>query len=252
MSHRLPWAVAACVGLAAASLLAAAEPVYDAWAWLVWGRELTHLRFDAATGPSWKPLTVALAAALSLAGDSAPALWLVLVRAAWLLSFVLAAELAHRLTAGRPPAARLAAAAFAALGLVLLSDGVTAWVRQAAGGMSEPLLVALVLGAVRVALAGRVRWALVLGALAALLRPEAWPLLALYGLWSLARASRARARSWWRSPSRCPRSGWPPSCSPRAAVAPGARRARRATRSRRWGGRPSCRSRSRGRWRCWR
>ena len=192
MSHRLPWAAAACVGLAAASLLAFAEPVYDAWAWLVWGRELTHLRFDAATGPSWKPLTVGLAAGLSLAGDGAPALWLVLVRSAWLLSLVLAAELAHRLTAGRPPGARLAAAAFAALGLVLLSDSVTAWVRQAAGGMSEPLLVALVLGAVRVALAGRVRWALVLGALAALLRPEAWPLLALYGLWSWRAEPRAR------------------------------------------------------------
>ena len=192
MSHRLPWIVAACVGLAVASLLVAAEPVYDAWAWLVWGRELTHLRFDAATGPSFKPLTVGLAAVLSLAGDAAPALWLVLVRSAWLLSFVLAAELAHRLTAGRPPATRLAAAAFAAVGLALLSDGVTAWLRQAAGGMSEPLLVALVLGAVRVALAGRVRWALVLGALAALLRPEAWPLLALYGLWAWRAEPRAR------------------------------------------------------------
>jgi hypothetical protein len=192
MSRRLLLAVIACTGLAAASLPVAAEPVYDAWAWLVWGRELTDLRLDLTTGPSWKPLTVALAAALSPAGDAAPASWLVLVRTAWLLSFVLAAELAHHLTAGRPRALRIAAAAFAAAALVLLSDEVTLWGRQAAGGMSEPLLVALVLGAVRAALAGGARWALVLGGLAALLRPEAWPLLALYGAWCWRTQPRAR------------------------------------------------------------
>lgn len=184
--------VCTCTALAAASLLVAAEPVYDAWAWLVWGRELTELRLDLTTGPSWKPLTVALAVALSPAGDAAPALWLVIVRTAWLLSLVLAAELAHHLTAGRPRALRIAAAAFAAAGLLLLCDEVTLWGRQAAGGMSEPLLVALVLGAVRAALARRVRWALVLGALAALLRPEAWPLLALYGVWCWRKQPSAR------------------------------------------------------------
>lgn len=182
----------ACVGVAAVSLLIAAEPVYDAWAWLVWGRELTHLRLDVTTGPSWKPLPVALTAPLSLAGDAAPELWLVLVRTAWLLSLVLAAELAHHLTAGRPRLLRMSAAAFAAVALALLSGEVTLWSRQAAGGMSEPLLVALALGAVRAALAGRVRWALVLGALTALLRPEAWPLLALYGLWCWRAYPRSR------------------------------------------------------------
>ena len=181
--RRFLFALLACAGLAATSLLIAAEPVYDAWAWLVWGRELTHLRLDLTTGPSWKPLTVVLAAPISLAGDAAPALWLVLVRTAWRLSFVLAADLARSMTAGRPRALRIAAAAFAVAALVLLSDEVTTWGRQAAGGMSEPLLVALVLGAVRTALGGRVRWALLLGAAAALLRPEAWPLLALYGVW---------------------------------------------------------------------
>lgn len=190
--RRFLYAALGCAGLAAASLLIAAEPVYDAWAWLVWGRELTGLRIDLTTGPSWKPLTVGLAAALSLAGDAAPALWLVLVRTAWLLSFVLAAELAHHLTAGRPRGLRVAAGAFAAVALALLSDEVTMWGRQAAGGMSEPLLVALALGAVRAALAGRARWALGLLALVALLRPEAWPLLALYGGWCWRAQPRAR------------------------------------------------------------
>lgn len=191
-NRRLLYSLAACLVLATASLLIADEPVYDAWAWLTWGRELTQLELDTTTGPAWKPLTVALAVALPLAGDAAPQFWLVLVRAAWLLALVLAAELAWHLTAARPRAARVAAAGFAVLCLVLLTDDVTHWSRQVAGGMSEPLLVALVLGAVRAGLAGRARTALVLGALAALVRPEAFGLLALYGLWCWRADPRAR------------------------------------------------------------
>lgn len=182
-TRRFLLAAVAGLAVAAASLPVADEPVYDAWSWLVWGRELAHLDLDMTTGPSWKPLPVAIAIALSLAGDAAPHLWLVLVRAAWLLSLVLAAELAAHLAADRPRGLRVAAGAFAAMCVVLLFDDVTHWTRQVAGGMSEPLLVALALGAVRTALAGRTRTALVLGALAALLRPEAFPLLVLYGLW---------------------------------------------------------------------
>ncbi|MGH2944646.1 MAG: hypothetical protein ACRDLN_17935, partial [Solirubrobacteraceae bacterium] len=72
--RRISCVVALCLGLAAASLAVADEPVYDAWAWLVWGRELAHLELDVSSGPAWKPLTVALAAPLSLAGDAAPQL----------------------------------------------------------------------------------------------------------------------------------------------------------------------------------
>jgi len=193
-TSRLLCVVSACIGLAAASLLIADEPVYDAWAWLVWGRELAHLGLDTSSGPSWKPLPALIAAPLSLAGDAAPQLWLVLVRAAWLGSFVLAGELAYRLAAGLAPASRCAAALFAGVVLVLLFDGVTAWTRQAAGGMSEPLLVALVLGAVRAALGGHVRAALVIGALGALVRPEGWLLLIAYAAWSCGRSQDPRAR----------------------------------------------------------
>jgi hypothetical protein len=191
-SSRLLYAMCACTALAAASLLIAAEPVYDAWSWLVWGRELAHLGLDTTSGPSWKPLPVLVAAPLSLLGDAAPALWLVLVRAAWLLSLVLAFELGYHLSARHPRRLRIGAGAFAAVSLALLFDDVTMWARQAAGGMSEPLLVALVLGAVRAGLAGRTRTALVLGALAALVRPEAWLLLVLYAAWSWRAQPRAR------------------------------------------------------------
>ncbi len=182
----------ACVALAAASLALGHEPVYDAWAWLVWGREVAGGGLDISSGPSWKPLTVAIAVPLSLAGDAAPGLWLVLVRAAWLLGLVLAAELAWILAAGAPRGARAAGALFAAVSLLLLADPVTMWARQAAGGMSEPLLVALVLGAIGAQLRGRPRLALVLAALAGLVRPEAWPLLGLFGLWLWRRERSAR------------------------------------------------------------
>lgn len=185
-------AAGACLALAAASLLLAREPVYDAWSWLIWGRELAHGGLDATSGPSWKPLPPLVAAPLSLAGDGAPELWLVLVRAAWLLSIVLAAELAWTLAAAAPRGRRIAGAAFAAVALVLLHDAVTPWARQAAGGMSEPLLVALVLGAARATLARRIALALTLGGLAALLRPEAWLLLCAFALWSWRAAPRTR------------------------------------------------------------
>lgn len=179
----LALAAAGCVVLAAGSLALGREPVYDAWAWLVWGRELGGLGLDISSGPSWKPLTVVLALPLAFAGDAAPVLWLLLTRTAWLIALVLAADLAHGLAAGGGRGARIAAAAFAAASLALLADPVTMWARQAAGGMSEPVLVALVLAAVRAQLGGRPRVALLAGALAALLRPEVWPLLAAYGLW---------------------------------------------------------------------
>lgn len=176
-------AVVASLALAAGSLVLASAPAYDAWAWLVWGRELAGLGLDTSSGPSFKPLPVAIAALLSPAGDAAPALWIVIVRASWLLSLALAGGLAYRLTAGLDRRLRQVAAGFAALVLLLLFDEITSWARQAAIGMSEPLLVALVLGAVVAALDDRSRMALVLAGLAALVRPEAWPLLAAYGVW---------------------------------------------------------------------
>jgi hypothetical protein len=49
---------------------------------------------------------------------------------------------------------------------------------------SDTMIVALCLAAVDCHLSGRPRWAFVLGALAALGRPEVWPFLALYSIWA--------------------------------------------------------------------
>jgi hypothetical protein len=190
-------AAAVILAVAALSLLAPLTLLYDPWAWLVWGREITALELDTSGGPSWKPLVAIIAAALAPAGDAAPHLWLWISRIGWLasvaLAWRLAAELvfpdrlatgiAQRLAPRRIAQARLAAGAIAALGVIVLFDPFTSWTRQFAGGLSEPLAVALVLGAADRALARRPGQALALAFSAALLRPEAWPLLGLYGLW---------------------------------------------------------------------
>jgi hypothetical protein len=116
---------------------------------------------------------------LSLTGDPAPALWLVVARAGGLLALAGAWALAARLDG--------TAAGAAAAGAMALSPW---WLFNTALGNSEGLLAAAVLWAVLAHLAGRTRAALALGTAAALLRPEVWPFLGLYGLW-LWRSDRA-------------------------------------------------------------
>ena len=77
-------------GIAALSLLAPFEPLYDPWAWLVWGRELAALDLDTGAGPSWKPLPVLVTTLLSPAGGAAPELWLFVARTGWLAAVALA------------------------------------------------------------------------------------------------------------------------------------------------------------------
>jgi hypothetical protein len=167
-------ALAVVVALSGLSLLAPSQPGYDAWAWLLWGREVAALQLDTVGGPAFKPLPVALAALLAPAGGAAPALWLLVARAGALGAVLLAARLAWRLAGGSVLAAAVAGAG------VLLTAG---WWWHAAVGNAEGLFVALVLGAVDRALDGRHRVALALGLAAALVRPEAWPFLGAYGLW---------------------------------------------------------------------
>jgi MFS family permease len=166
-----------CVVLAALSLLTPSAPTYDPWSWIVWGREITQLDLSTTAGPSWKPLPVLFTAVFALFGDAAPDLWLVAARAGALAGLLAAFSAARRLGGGVPGGV----AAAAALALAPW------YLRNAAMGNSEPLLVALLLGALDRHLAGDRRAAFGLGVAAALLRPEAWPFLGLYGLWLLAK-----------------------------------------------------------------
>ncbi len=174
-------AVGVALLLAAASLLMPWDTTYDPWAWIVWGREILHLDLRTTGGPSWKPLPVLFTTPFALAGSAAPALWLVVGRAGGLLA-IAAAYAAGRRLAGP------VAAVGAALALVLnVTFDRIAWL-----GSSEGLLVAAVLAAVERHAAGQRRLAFSFGVAAALLRPEVWPFLALYGAWLAWRDPRAR------------------------------------------------------------
>ncbi len=187
--------IAACVALAALSLLLPSAPTYDPWAWLIWGREVVHLDLQTTAGPSWKPLPVLAAAVLWLAGPAAPDLWLVIARAGGLLALVAVFLLARRLAP-----ARYGVAAGALAVLALLCAGVNfkiyglSVVGSVALGNSEGLLIALVVIAIDQHLSGHRERVLACALGAALLRPEAWPFAALYALWAWHRAPALRRR----------------------------------------------------------
>jgi hypothetical protein len=173
--------VPAAVALAAVSLLLPWALAFDPQAWLVWGRDTGRLELDTSGGPSWKPLPVVVTTPLALTGDPAPALWLVMARAGGLLALAGAWALAARL--GGVVAGAAAAAVMA------LSPW---WLFNTALGNSEGLLAAAALWAVVAHLAGHRSGALALGTVAALLRPEVWPFLGVYGLWLWRREPASR------------------------------------------------------------
>jgi hypothetical protein len=178
--------VLACVGLAAASLLLGSGLTYDPWAWLVWGRNVADLDLVMGTAPSWKPLPVLFTTVFSFAGDAAPELWLVVSRAGALLAVVMAGRLAARWCDCR---LRWLAGLTAAAGLLIVHE----YLRRAAVGNVEPLMVGLALLAIERHLDGHGRQALVLGALAGLVRPEIWPFLGVYAIYLWFTDPRSRA-----------------------------------------------------------
>lgn len=181
---------AACLALGALSLFFYAAPTYDPWAWILWGREIAHLDLVTEGGPSWKPLPVIFTTVFSLFGeDTAPALWLAVARAGALLACVMTFRVAWRLAGGG-----LAGALGGVASAVLLLTSFN-FVRDSALGNSESLMVALVLLAFERHLDRRRDHALYFGLAAALLRPEIWPFLGLYGLFLLVREPALRVRT---------------------------------------------------------
>ena len=162
------------VAVAAASLLAfSPAPGYDAWTWLLWGREVAGGGLSTVDGPAFKPLPVAVCALLAPLGGAAPWLWVLLVRVAAMAAGWLAFRLGRRLAGGSLAAGALAAAA------VALTGG---FATQAAVGGEAPLLLAFALAGAEAWRTGRVRTALLCGVACGLLRVEAWPFLLLLGV----------------------------------------------------------------------
>ncbi len=183
------WSVV-CLALAALSAaILPTVPSYDPWSWIVWGRELVnpHLGFSTGGGPSWKPFPVIFTTVYGLFGGASPTLWVITARAGGLMSLVAAYRLASRMTPGETWM-RAVAGALAAIGVALTQE----WAYYMYRGTSEPMLVGLSLWAVDRHLAGKRGAAFLLGVAAALIRPEAWPFIAIYGVWLFVREPRLR------------------------------------------------------------
>ncbi len=164
---------AACVAIAALSLLLPSAPTYDPFSWLIWGREITHLELHTADGPSWKPLPVAITTLLAPTGAAAPWLWLVVARTG-------GADGARGLLPGGRRGSRGWPAGLIAGACLVLSRE---WLRDSWLGNSEGIVLAFLLFGVERHMRGDRKQALVLGFLACLLRPEVWPFVGLYGVW---------------------------------------------------------------------
>ena len=167
-------------------------PGYDPWTWALWGREIAHLDLSTVAGPAWKPLPVVLLTLASPLGLGAPAVWLVVARAGWVLAVLTVSRLAYRTVrcmAG--PFTAMTAAGIAGIGLVL-SVGFTGFLLPLA--MSEPLLTAAVLLAIDYHARGRHAAAFVSLTVAALLRPEVWPILLASGVVVVRMTPRHRLR----------------------------------------------------------
>jgi hypothetical protein len=178
----------------ALSLLIPSTPSYDPWAWIVWGREIVHLKLHTTGGPSWKPLPMIFTVPLALFGNAEPNLWLVVARAGAFAAVVMVFRLSARLTreigsyftsAPANPGRLLALAPGLLAGVIAavaltLSGG---YISDNALGYSEGLATALMLVAIERHLDGRPRQAFAVGFVVALDRPEIWLFWGPYGLW---------------------------------------------------------------------
>jgi len=199
--------------IGALSLLVPSTPSYDPWAWLVWGREIVHLKLHTTGGPSWKPLPLVFTTLFAPFGKAAPDLWLMVARAGAVMALAMVFKVSVRLTqqlgdtmrgaaAGTRATASGARAALGGLPGTVLAPALLAGLVATAGllnsrgfisdnalGYSEGLMTALVLVAVDRHLDGQRRQAFAVGFFAALDRPEIWLFWGPYGLWL-----------WWTDP----------------------------------------------------
>jgi hypothetical protein len=159
------------------------RPTYDAFGWLVWGRQALHWDLNTDGAPSWKPLTFAFTLPYGLARANGQMwLWMITSSAAALAGGVFAGRIAYRLTGPCPrrPWAPFAAAAFAGIGVLGL-NGYSGLVLIA---NSDPMVVTLCLAAIDGHLSGHPRLAFLSIVLVSLGRPEGWAFAGLYAVWA--------------------------------------------------------------------
>jgi hypothetical protein len=199
---RRHWWIPAAVGLLIVSLLillwAKTRPVYDPYGWLVWGKLTLKGTLDTNGAPSWKPLAYLFTLPFSLAGYYSLWLWMVTSVAVSLAGLIFAWRIACRLVAADRlhRYAGYAAGLFAALFVVVMQDVLahSNYTHYVLSAESDTMVVSLVLAALDFHLTGRHRIAFWMWWLAGLGRPEAWPFLAVAGLYLWLRDPGYR---WW-------------------------------------------------------
>ncbi|MBV9421341.1 MAG: hypothetical protein JOZ98_00385, partial [Solirubrobacterales bacterium] len=157
---RRRWTAALAVVLLASTLfvvLTAMRPAFDAYGWLVWGRQALHWDLNTNAAPSWKPLTFLFTFAYSVVGRGALWLWMVTAVGGAFAAAIFAAKLAYRLTgpASGRPYAPVVAAVFAGLGVL----GIDGYWQLILSATSDPMDVTLCLAAIDCHLSGRRRLA---------------------------------------------------------------------------------------------
>ncbi|MGZ4173301.1 MAG: hypothetical protein ACXVQR_02370 [Solirubrobacteraceae bacterium] len=182
---RHPWwcAGAAIVALSIGLVIAfGIRPAYDPYGWLVWGHQTLHWNLNTDGEPSWKPLTYLFTLPYALAGRAQLWLWMVTAVSVSMSGPVFAGRVAYKLTgvSGAHRHAAFAAGLFAGVGLL----GIRGYADYIFTAKSDPMIVALCLAAVDFHLSRRPRVAFLLLVLAAVGRPEVWPVVALYALWA--------------------------------------------------------------------
>jgi hypothetical protein len=171
------------IGLAVAwTLITGVHPAFDAYGWLVWGRQALHLSLDTSAAPSWKPLPFLFTLPYALTGRFAVTLWMITATAASFGAPVFAGRIAWRLA--RSDGAGRVAAAVGALFAGIAVLGIAGWWHFVLISTCDPMMVMLFLACVDAQLGGRRRAAWTFLVLTALGRPEAWPLCLAYGVWA--------------------------------------------------------------------
>jgi len=168
-------------------LWARTRPGFDPYGWLVWGHQTLAGALNTNAAPSWKPLPFLFTVPFALFGRYELWLWMITCVAVSLGGAIAAGRITYRITlwpVSEPDRTRryagIAAGIFAGVALLGIRD----WWHYMLSAQSDTMIVALCLGAIDCHLSGRQRWAFVLGALAALGRPEVWPFLAVYAIWA--------------------------------------------------------------------
>jgi hypothetical protein len=178
------WTVAAATVLTAAIVFVAltrARPGYDAFGWLVWGRQTLHWNLNTDGAPSWKPLTFLFTLPYGLVKGAQQYLWVLTAVAGAFAGAGFAGRIAYRLSR-RSPERRLGpvvAAIIAGVGVL----GIDGYAHQLLIANADPMTATFCLAAIDSHMSKRPRLAFTMLVLVALGRPEAWLFAALYGIW---------------------------------------------------------------------